>query len=128
MAKQHSPAFLAMVETARSQIREVSIEDAVRLSRTEAAILVDVREDREFSRTGCLGAVHIGKGVIERDIEKRFPDKSTPLILYCGGGFRSALAALSLVQMGYRSVWSMAGGIRAWSQAGYPLRDDDHKP
>lgn len=119
---KHSPGFLAAVEDAKQRVREVTIE-AVR-ARQEAGetfTLVDVREDGEFARDRCQGAVHIGKGVLERDIEAKVPDTGADLVLYCGGGYRSALAADALQRMGYTKVTSMAGGIRAWREAGYPL-------
>jgi rhodanese-related sulfurtransferase len=118
---KHSEGFLNIVTDAKTRIREVSVEDARR--RTIAnpdAILIDVREDNEWEAAHAPGAEHLGKGIIERDIEARVPDKSTELILYCGGGFRSALAADVLQVMGYTNVWSMAGGWKAWREAGGP--------
>ena len=116
-AVDHSPGFLAIAERARAAIREVDVAEA-RRRKSEGATLVDVREDREWEAGHARGAVHIGKGVIERDIEKQIPDKNAEIILYCGGGYRSALAAKSLGDMGYRNVLSMAGGWRAWIDAG----------
>ncbi len=115
--KPHNPAFLAIVNDAKSRVREINIDDYQKLG---AHTLVDTREDSEFAAGHAAGAVHIGKGVIERDIESKVPDKSTPLVLYCGGGFRSALAADALQKMGYTDVVSLDGGWRAWNQAGLP--------
>ncbi|HUR92221.1 MAG TPA: rhodanese-like domain-containing protein, partial [Gemmatimonadaceae bacterium] len=113
----HSPGFLKLAEAARAAVQEVEVAEARR--RTEAgATLVDVREDLEWEAGHARGAVHMGKGVIERDIEKAIPDPDAEIILYCGGGYRSALAAKSLQEMGYRNVKSMAGGWRAWQEAG----------
>lgn len=122
MAKQHPPRFLAIVNDARKRIRECSVAD-VRglLDRHEEFHLVDVREESEFARGHLPGAKHIGKGVIERDIEAQFPDTGTRLVLYCGGGYRSALAADALQKMGYTNVVSMDGGWRGWTEAGLPI-------
>lgn len=113
----HSPGFLRLVEGVRPAVREVDVAEARRRA-AAGAILVDVREDREWDAAHARGAVHIGKGVIERDIEQKIPDPDAEIILYCGGGFRSALAADSIGKMGYRNVASMAGGWRAWEAAG----------
>ncbi len=119
----HSPAFLALVADAKRRIRECSIGDVkARQERGEGFHFVDVREDREVTRGMAEGAVHIGRGVLERDVEKLLPDRDAEIVLYCGGGFRSALAADNLQKMGYRHVVSMDGGFRAWSAAGYPIR------
>lgn len=121
MAK-HNPRFLQIVNEARAQIRECQVADVKkRLDAGEQLHLIDVREESEFSRGRLPGAVHLGKGVIERDIESRYPDVNTPLILYCGGGYRSALAAEVLQRMGYTDVVSMDGGWRGWTEAGYPV-------
>ena len=122
MVHQHSPRFLKIVNEAKGCIRETSV-DAVkaRLDRGEKFVLVDVREDREYDADHIPGAEHLGKGVIERDIEGKYPDLQTELVLYCGGGFRSALAADNLQKMGYTNVISMDGGIRGWREKGYPL-------
>jgi rhodanese-related sulfurtransferase len=121
MAK-HSPRFLAIVNEARQRIRECQVADVkARLDAGESFNLVDVREESEFARGHLPGAIHLGKGVIERDIESRFPDPATPLVLYCGGGYRSALAAEALQRMGYTNVISMDGGWRGWTEAGYPV-------
>lgn len=113
----HSPGFLKIVESVRPTVREVDVAEAQRRA-AEGAILIDVREDGEWDAGHARGAIHIGKGVIERDIEQKIPDADAEIILYCGGGFRSALAASSLQQIGYRNVASMAGGWRAWQAAG----------
>lgn len=121
MAK-HTPRFLQIVNDARGRIKETNV-DAVKamLDRGESFTLIDVREESEFAKDHLPGAVHLGKGIIERDVEQRFPDTATPLVLYCGGGFRSALAADNLQKMGYTNVISMDGGIRDWRARGYPL-------
>ncbi len=122
MAHQHSPRFLKIVEDAKKRVRETSVDQVkAMLDRGEKINLIDVREESEYAKDHLPGAVHLGKGVIERDVEQRYPDTSTPLILYCGGGFRSALAADNLQKMGYTNVISMDGGIRDWRQKGYPL-------
>jgi rhodanese-related sulfurtransferase len=119
---QHAPAFLRLVEDAKSRVRETTVDEVkARLDRGERLVLVDVREESEWARDHLPGAIHMGKGVIERDIEARVPDRNTELVLYCGGGFRSALAADNLQKMGYANVISMDGGIRDWRQRGYPL-------
>lgn len=114
---EHSPGFLKLAEEARASVREVDVAEARRRT-SSGAILIDVREDREWEAGHARGAIHLGKGVIERDIEKRIPDPDAELILYCGGGYRSALAASALGRMGYRNVASMAGGWRAWQATG----------
>ncbi|HEX6804993.1 MAG TPA: rhodanese-like domain-containing protein [Terriglobales bacterium] len=125
MAHQHSPRFLNIVNDARSRVRETNVDEVKhKLERGEKFVLVDVREESEFAKDHLPGAVHMGKGVIERDIEARFPDLNTPMILYCGGGFRSALAADNLQKMGYTNVISMDGGVRGWREKGYPLTKD----
>lgn len=122
MAHNHPPRFLAIVNDARSRIRETKVDEVKRrLDRRDKFVLVDVREDREFDADHIPGAVHLGKGVIERDIEARYPALDTELVLYCGGGFRSALAADNLQKMGYTNVISMNGGIREWREKAYPL-------
>jgi rhodanese-related sulfurtransferase len=121
-AKQHNQRFLETVNDAKSRIREIDIES---LKRKRAAgenfTLVDVREDGEWAAGHAAGAVHIGKGVIERDIEAKIPDTGADLVLYCGGGFRSAIAADALRKMGYTNVSSLAGGWRAWQESGLPV-------
>lgn len=119
---QHSPRFLTIVNDAKSRVKQTSIHDVkTKLDRGERFTLVDVREESEFTKDHLPGAVHMGKGVIERDIELRVPDLNTPMVLYCGGGFRSALAADNLQKMGYTNVISMDGGIREWRENNYPL-------
>ena len=122
MAHQHPPRFLKIVEDAKSRVRETDV-DAVkkRIDRGETFMLVDVREESEYAKDHLPGAIHLGKGIIERDIEARVPELNTELVLYCGGGFRSALAADNLQKMGYTNVISMDGGIRDWREKGYPL-------
>ena len=117
---KHSPEFLKIVEDAKSRVREVSVDEARRKLESGKARLIDVREESEWEAGHARGAEHIGKGVIERDIEQRVPDKNSELILYCGGGFRSALSADNVQKMGYTNVTSMAGGWRAWQAAGAP--------
>ena len=122
MAMQHSPRFLKLVQDAKSRVRETTV-DAVkaRLDRGERLAIIDVREESEYARDHVPGAIHLGKGILERDVEEKFPDTGAELILYCGGGFRSALAADNLQKMGYSNVVSMDGGIRDWRNKGYPL-------
>ncbi|MGO9516739.1 MAG: rhodanese-like domain-containing protein [Candidatus Korobacteraceae bacterium] len=122
MAQQHSARFLEIVNDAKKRIREVTVDDVkARVDRKEELLIVDVREDDEWEKDHLPGATHLGKGVIERDIEQRVPDLNAPIVLYCGGGFRSALAADNLGRMGYKNVVSMDGGIRGWREKGYPL-------
>jgi len=122
---KHSPAFLKLVEESKTRIRETDIAEVKRrLDAGDKFLLVDVREESEWARGRLPGAVHLSKGVIERDIEKAIPDKSRPIVLYCGGGFRSALVADNLQKMGYTSVISMDGGWRAWTEAGYPTEGE----
>jgi rhodanese-related sulfurtransferase len=125
MAHQHPPRFLKIVDDARTRVRETNV-DAVktRIDRGDKFLLVDVREESEFAKDHLPGAIHLGKGVIERDIEARVPDLGAEMILYCGGGFRSALAADNLQKMGYTNVISMDGGIRGWREKNYPLVKD----
>jgi rhodanese-related sulfurtransferase len=118
--KQHSPGFLALVEDAKSRIREVSVAETMKSVNGGEARLIDVREESEWAEGHAKGADHLGKGIIERDIEKVVPDKDAELILYCGGGYRGALAADALQKMGYTNVASMAGGWRAWLEANAP--------
>jgi len=119
---QHSEAFLKIVNDCKAHIKELTIaETKARVDKDKSIKLIDVREDREWALGHIDGAEHIGKGVIERDIESKIPDKDTEIILYCGGGFRSALSAEALQKMGYRNVYSMDGGWRAWAEAGYPV-------
>src|SRR5688500_15502801 len=119
--KQHSPGFLAIVQEAKKKIRETTIPViADRLARGETFHFVDVREDDEYRAGHAKGAIHVGKGVLERDIETKIPDKDADIVLYCGGGYRSALAAEVLGRMGYTNVLSMDGGMRGWHDAGLP--------
>jgi rhodanese-related sulfurtransferase len=119
---QHSPRFLNIVDDAKSRVKQTSIHDVkTKLDRGERFMLIDVREESEFDKDHLPGAVHMGRGIIERDIELRVPDLNTPMVLYCGGGFRSALAADNLQKMGYTNVISMDGGIREWRENNYPL-------
>ena len=119
---KHSEGFLKIVNDAKSRIKEVNVsETRDRLAANSNAKLIDVREDKEWDEAHAAGAEHLGKGIIERDIEAAVPDKSTELILYCGGGYRSALAADVLQTMGYTNVWSMAGGWKAWKESGAPV-------
>ena len=121
MAK-HSPGFLKIVEDAKTRVRECTVEDVrKRLDRGERFHLVDVREESEWAAGHLPGTTHLGKGVIERDVEQAIPDTAAPIVLYCGGGFRSALAADNLQKMGYTNVISMDGGFRGWKEAGLPV-------
>ncbi|MCU1264179.1 MAG: glpE [Acidobacteria bacterium] len=123
---KHSEGFLKVVNDAKSRIREVTVEEArARLAADSQVRLIDVREDDEWQAAHAAGAEHLGKGIIERDIETSVPDKATELILYCGGGYRSALAADVLRQMGYTNVFSMAGGWKAWQEAGGAIESDE---
>ena len=116
---KHSEGFLKVVDDAKSRVREVSAADTQQRMRENSDVkLIDVREDKEWEAAHAAGAIHLGKGIIERDIETTVPDKDTEMILYCGGGYRSALAADSLQRMGYINVFSMAGGWRAWQESG----------
>lgn len=119
---KHSPGFLRLVEQAKRRVKECTVAEVKAwLDRGEPGHFIDVREDHEFATDHAKGARHLGKGIIERDIETVVPDKRDAIVLYCGGGFRSALAADALQQMGYVNVQSMEGGIRAWREAGYPM-------
>ena len=119
---KHSPGFLALVQDAKRRVRETTV-DAIwqRVTRREKFNLVDVREDGEWQKGRLPGAMHLGKGIIERDVEAMFPDHNAEIVLYCGGGYRSALAADALQKMGYRNVISMDGGYRGWVEAGHPV-------
>lgn len=119
---KHSPGFLKIVEDARSRIREINLDTFLKKRDSgESFVLVDVREESEWAAGHLPDAIYIGKGVIERDIENLHPDRNTPLICYCGGGFRSALVADNLQKMGYTNVISLDGGFRAWKEAGLPI-------
>jgi rhodanese-related sulfurtransferase len=120
--KHHNPGFLALVNAAKSRIREIYIAEYERLRGAgEAHMLIDTREDHEWAAGHAAGAVHLGKGIIERDIEAQVPRKDTKLILYCGGGYRSALAADALREMGYSNAISLNGGWRAYQESGLPV-------
>ena len=124
MAK-HTPQFLKIVEDAKTRIKELSVDDVRRKQeRGETFHLIDVREDHEWAKGHLPNATHLGKGIIERDVETKIRDTSAEIILYCGGGFRSALAADNLQKMGYRNVISMDGGFRGWKDAGLPVVKD----
>ena len=119
---KHSEGFLKIVNDSKSRIKEVTVDETRgRLKNSPETKLIDVREDNEWDAAHATGAIHLGKGIIERDIEATVPEKSTELILYCGGGYRSALAADVLQQMGYTNVFSMAGGWKAWKESGAPV-------
>ncbi|MEY4945985.1 MAG: hypothetical protein RIR22_686 [Planctomycetota bacterium] len=122
MAPNHSPKFLAIAHDAKKNVKETTVLDVKsRLDKGEKLLLIDVREESEFATDHISGAIHLSKGVIERDIELAVPDLATEIILYCGGGFRSALSAENLARMGYSNVISMDGGIRVWRENGFPL-------
>jgi len=120
---QHSPKFLSLVNDAKKRVKETNVADVKRrIDAHEKFVLVDVREESEWANGHLPGAIHLGKGIIERDVEQRIPATDTKLVLYCGGGFRSALAADNLQKMGYRNVESMDGGWKGWLAAGYPTQ------
>jgi rhodanese-related sulfurtransferase len=122
---QHAPEFLKIVNDAKSRVRETNVQEIKkRMDAGEKFYLVDVREDSEWAKGHLPNAIHLGKGIIERDIEAKVPDKNAELVLYCGGGFRSALAADNLQKMGYKNVLSMDGGWRGWNESGYPTQKD----
>jgi rhodanese-related sulfurtransferase len=122
---QHSPRFLKIVDDARSRVKETNADEIKhRLDRGDKFLLIDVREESEFAKEHLPGAIHLGKGIIERDIESRVPDLNSEMVLYCGGGFRSAMAADNLQKMGYTNVLSMDGGIRVWREKSLPLTRD----
>lgn len=125
MAHQHPPRFLKIVDDARSRVRETNVDEVKkRMDKGDKFLLVDVREESEYGKDHLPGAIHLGKGIIERDIEQRVPDLNAEIVLYCGGGFRSALAGDNLQKMGYTNVISMDGGIREWREKSYPLTKD----
>ncbi len=125
MTHHHSPGFLALVNDAKKRVRQFTIpEYRQRVDSGEKFVLVDVREDNEWEKGHLPGALHLGKGVIERDVETRIPDKATPIVCYCGGGFRSALVSDNLQKMGYTNVLSLDGGFRGWVGAGLPVIKD----
>lgn len=119
---KHNSAFLSLVNDAKTRITEADVHEVNQwINEGISLLLIDTREESEWNNSRIPQAIHLGKGIIERDIEARYPDRDTPFILYCGGGFRSALAADNLQKMGYRRVISMDGGIRLWKESGYPL-------
>ena len=123
---KHSEAFVRLVNESRARIKETNVAEVKkRLDAGENFTIIDVREDNEWSRGHIPGAVHLGRGIIERDIEDRFPEKNVELVLYCGGGYRSAMSADNLQKMGYTNVSSMDGGWRGWTGAGYPTETGD---
>ena len=125
MAHQHPPRFLKIVDDAKTRVRETNVDEVKkRLDRGEPLKIIDVREDSEWAKGHIPNAIHLSKGVIERDIESAVPDKNTELILYCGGGFRSALAADNLQKMGYKNAISMDGGWRGWNERKFPISND----
>jgi rhodanese-related sulfurtransferase len=122
---KHAPQFLRLVDDAKGRIRETNVQEVKkRLDARENITLIDVREDGEWAKGHLPTAIHLGRGIIERDIENAVPEKATPIVLYCGGGFRSALAADNLQKMGYTNVVSMDGGWRGWTEAGFPTVKD----
>ena len=125
MNREHTPGFLALVAEAKKGIREIDIEEYRRMrERGEKHLLIDVREDNEYAASHAAGAKHLGRGIIERDIETEVPDKSANMVLYCGGGYRSALATANLVKMGYTRVLSLDGGWTAYEASGLPIEKD----
>jgi rhodanese-related sulfurtransferase len=125
MAHQHPPRFLKIVDDAKTRVRETNVAEVKkRMDQGEKFLLVDVREESEYAKDHLPSAIHLGKGIIERDIEQKVPNTDTEIVLYCGGGFRSALAADNLQKMGYTNVISMDGGIREWREKGHPLTNE----
>jgi len=118
---EHSPGFVKLVEDILDQVTEISAQDVHAALKEKDFVLIDVREDNEWNKDHLPGAKHMGRGIIERDIEKEIPNKDQKLVLYCGGGYRSALSAVNLQKMGYINVLSMAGGIRGWRELNYEL-------
>ena len=122
MAPQHPPRFLKIVDDSKKRVRETTVDEIKsRLDRGDKFVLVDVREESEWQKDHLPGAIHMSKSVIERDVEHKVPDLNTEMVLYCGGGFRSALAADNLQKMGYTNVISMDGGVRGWREKNYPM-------
>ena len=122
----HSPGFLQLVNDAKTRIQEVSVAEArARVTADSKVVLMDVREDDEWRKDHAAGAVHLGKGILERDLERLYPDKNTEIIMYCGGGFRSALTAEAAQKLGYRKVSSLSGGYKALVAAQWPLQSDE---
>jgi rhodanese-related sulfurtransferase len=125
MDPHHSPGFVALVDAVKQRIQEISVDQVRdRQMQADPFYLIDIREESEWQSGHIVGAFHLGRGILERDIEQRIPDRTAEIVLYCGGGYRSALAADNLQQMGYTQVKSMAGGIRDWRAAGYPEAQD----
>ena len=123
---EHSPGFLKLVADAKTRVREVSIEQTrARLAQSPKAVLLDVREDREWQKGHAVEARHLGKGILERDLEKMFPDLNTEIIMYCGGGYRSALTCDAAQKMGYRNVHSLIGGYKGMVAAGWPMKSEN---
>lgn len=122
---KHSPGFQALCEEARKQVTEISAQDTLNKLKAGGVTVLDVREDHEAAKGIIPGATHLGRGVLERDIENRVPDKNHEIILYCGGGYRSALSAVNLQKMGYTKVLSMAGGWREWNVLAFPTKNPD---
>ncbi|MGD1087699.1 MAG: rhodanese-like domain-containing protein [Verrucomicrobiota bacterium] len=119
----HSPGFLKIVAYAKSRVQEITVEQArARLAQNPKAVLMDVREDSEWQEDHAVEAVHLGRGILERDLEKMFPDPNTEIIMYCGGGFRSVLTCDAAQKMDYRNVHSLAGGYKALIKAGWPMK------
>jgi rhodanese-related sulfurtransferase len=122
---EHSPGFLKLVNEAKSHVKEITIEEArQRLAKNPKAVLMDVREDHEWQKQHAAEAVHLGKGILERDLENRFPDPNTEIIMYCGGGYRSALTARAAQQMGYGNVFSLIGGYKGLVKANWPMKGE----
>jgi rhodanese-related sulfurtransferase len=122
---EHSPGFLKLVNEARPYVKEINIQEArERLAKNPQTVLMDVREDSEWQKAHAAQAVHLGKGVLERDLEEMFPDPNREIIMYCGGGFRSVLTAAVAQKMGYRNVYSLIGGYKGLVQAQWPMKSD----
>jgi len=122
---EHSSRFLTLVKEAKQRVKETSVPDVKRrMDAGERLVLVDVREESEWARGHLPGAIHLGRGILERDVEKSIPETATTTVLYCSGGFRSALSADNLQRMGYSNVESMAGGLQGWTDAGYPVQKE----
>lgn len=124
--RPHAAGFLALIEAARPRVKEISLaEYGERVARRERHVLIDVREDHEWMNGRLPGAIHLGRGIIERDLESSFADRSTPIVCYCAGGYRTILVCDSLQKMGYTDVVSLAGGFRGWQTAGLPVEMDE---
>ena len=121
--RRHNPGFLALVNGVKARVKQVNIDEYRKMPR-DGHLLIDIREDHEWAAGHAAGAIHLSRGIIEREIETQVPDKSTTMVLYCGGGYRSALSADSLGQMGYQNVISLDGGWRAWNEAGLPVEKE----